>query len=554
MAKDNKLKDLQRKVTPFDYEVLSSLQFGSLDGEKDKLLKDCFIVTKEIRKLLKGGSYNYIISPKGAGKSALFKALMDKYIDKSILDYSKYHFIAINQAFEYDNKYLSSELFKKDLGHKNYTISWALYIAFKLIEDITNKHSNKSNYDVFEKKIRKYEEIKDTFELYNLLDYVNKFNVSLKFQVHGVDCSLSPTLKFKNLPKKIDLQEIYEIINDFYLQNNIAVKILIDRIDNFVQKEEYEIQKNYLQGLIYAIEEISGISNIQPLVFLRTDLYYSHEISFEYDKIKERVIELKWTKDEILFFILLRFWTNEYIRKNYYDFYQEVFKTSINEDRHIKKINFGFISNLIKKFQKNKNEFEISHNIDYKVAESFLKLFFPNRVVHLTKNKKTEEVEFCEWIFSHFKDSNNYINPRTLIRFLNLLVENQFDTINEHNLHKSKHIHSTIKEGYVTYELFMPQVISRVFNKVQNEELKNIYKLQSSKDKQNLFIRINKMSVSNSSCIVKYGDIPYKNYNLEKDSFARALKYLGLLGYLKEEEKVYYVPNLYLTEMELIDN
>ena len=113
---------------------------------------------------------------------------------------------------------------------------------------------------------------------------------------------------------------MFKKINQFYKDNNTTALILIDRIDNFVQKEKYSLQKKYIQGLFDSIEEISLLDNIHPTLFLRTDLFYSYDSDIELDKVKDRTIELKWSKGETLNFILYRFNNNPYIRNTFNPF------------------------------------------------------------------------------------------------------------------------------------------------------------------------------------------------------------------------------------------
>jgi hypothetical protein len=306
--KTGKLSIIKKKLNLLNIEILKEINFGLLDGEKDYALQESFVLTNDIRDLLTN-RHNYVLSPKGAGKSAVFKVLTKKYpLLKNYIDLNKYHFIPINKAFDTtDNKYLDKEKFKGDLGHKEYTISWSFYIALKLINDVMKNHSNKANFSAFETKIKKYGNFKEEFELYNLLDYAGNLNFALQFNVNGVDCSVKPTIAYNSPTKPLKLEEIFQLLDNFYKENDLIARVLIDRVDNFVEREEYQIQKNYLQGLVYAIEEISQLSNIQPLLFLRTDLFYSHTIKLEYDKVRERTIKLKWTQAEILAFIAYRF-------------------------------------------------------------------------------------------------------------------------------------------------------------------------------------------------------------------------------------------------------
>ena len=543
MSKKNTLNLLDGKLNPVNINILEEFNFGSLDGERDEILKDCFVLTKEINDLLKY-KYNYVLSPKGAGKSSVFKALIEKYpIPKKIVDLNKYHFIPINRAFDNDDSYLEKTKFKPDLGHKKYTISWSFYIAIKLIEDIIKNHTDKNNYSEFEAAIKKYDNLKDTYELYNILDYIENFNVVLKFTAGGIDYTLRPTFGNKRKTKPLKLNDLFQLIDKFYKRNNIIARILIDRIDNFVEKEEYDIQKNYLQGLIYSIEEISLLSNVQPLVFLRTDLFYSHTINIEYDKIRDRMIELKWTKAEILTFLVYRFLSIEAVSKNHSEFFKYCIENNIIKKSGLNKHANNFFLK-IKSFFYRPTKRDLAKNINYDISYQFLKLYFPKNLTHINAIGKEESISLDEWIFSHFIDGNNFVNPRTLLRFLNLLSKRQLYDYEENSIIPNKTLIPDLVDGDATYSLFSPAVMLDVYERLQNEELRNIYKLLYSKESQSIFLRINQLADSHLK--INYSDINLKIYNCSKDECDRIIKYLCLLGYLTQiDSKTYSVPPIY---------
>ena len=89
------------QLKSFDTSKLKHVNFGKLEGEKDDKLKASFLSTNSIEKFLEV-KYNYILSPKGGGKSAVFRAMRDKLI--SSFEYDKYSVITINSAFGFDEE------------------------------------------------------------------------------------------------------------------------------------------------------------------------------------------------------------------------------------------------------------------------------------------------------------------------------------------------------------------------------------------------------------------------------------------------------------------
>ena len=79
MKEKNEIKNIL--VKSFDLDELENINFGKLEGERDNMLESSFFPTKTVVKYLKN-PYNYVLSPKGAGKSALYRALSERFIRK----------------------------------------------------------------------------------------------------------------------------------------------------------------------------------------------------------------------------------------------------------------------------------------------------------------------------------------------------------------------------------------------------------------------------------------------------------------------------------------
>lgn len=540
------MKQYEKQLKKFDLKELYNINFGRLEGEKDDKLSDSFFPTASIIRLLKG-KYNYVLSPKGGGKSAVFRAIKDKLIvlPKSYFDYSKYSIVAINEAFGFDNDYLPAEQFVDEQNRKNYTISWAIYLLSELIKDIKENHSEKPNYSEFNKEIKKIADFKEKFQLYNIVDFVSQLSFGLSFTVGGQPIDLKPKLNFEKKQEKLILNEIFQKINKFYADNNLTALVLIDRLDNFVRKEAYIIQKNYIQGLIDCIEELSTLENIAPVLFIRTDLFYAFDIDFEFDKLKERTQELKWEEGETLNFIIYRLLANQYIHDNYDEYFQHIIDEGIEgRHRHHLNISIPFWKKLMFWKKNTKERLDLKRTITYTIAEKYIRLFFPKNIELLGDN------EFCNWIFEHLQDGNNFVNPRLLIYFFNELIKAQIDCNNKVKLNSTKEIEAINHTDYLHFNIFSQEVFPEVYKKVQNDELKNIYKIIKNKDYQTIFKEINERTIDKSR--FNYGDLNIKKLNILKEEYDRLLKYLILLGYCKEIDKqTFEIPKLYRFKMTL---
>lgn len=535
------------QVPNFDYNELLTLSFGELEGEDDlHALSSSFIITNSIFKLLRK-NYNYILSPKGAGKSAIFNAFSNNLFDDELFKKDDYNIIAINDSFVFEHSYLNPDRFKHNLNDKNYTFAWGLYLCAKMIGNINDKYKGSIHYSKLLEKLRQVESFREDFDLYKIFDIIENLNLELNFSVNGQQLKLSPKLRSKKQKKKINLNQILIWLNEFYKSEGIKTLILVDRVDNFVGKDEYKIQKKYVEGLVSSIEEIRRQSHIQPMLFLRTDLYHSLSIRFEYDKAKARTLHLTWTHTEILRFIVNRLINNEYINKNYEPLLFQIFI----EENNKKIPKFEFLFGIFSFLRPKRQNINLVRNTNHIIFERFIEVFFPTILNHIDDKGIKAEINFFEWIFTHFKDANGYINPRCLLYYFNCLMNTHFEAYDENIELQESDYHCKPKNGdFIHLNVFIPEVIQQTYNDIQNEELIGLMTLLSTKSEKDIFVKINDLSYP--SGYFKYGDIQFKKFGLEKSNFDRLIKYLEIVGFCKlVDHQLYKVPILYQNKMNL---
>ncbi|MDB9954718.1 hypothetical protein OAD49_04065 [Flavobacteriaceae bacterium] len=548
---ENTIKKKELKVIKFDTDKLIDISFGQLEGERDTYLKDCFFPTKSVTKYLRSiNSYNYVLSPKGAGKSALFRAMTEGFVPTEYFNDKEYSIIAVNQAFGFDDNYLNLNQFQEK-RRMNLTISWALFILSKLILNIRENYSNKDGYHELINEISKIQELKEKFNLYDLSDFLRALGMSIEFTANGQEFSAKPKFTVNKKDERLNVNKIFTLVNKFYQQNDIKVLILIDRLDNFVQKEEYHLQRRYIQGLFDCVEEISLFSNILPTVFLRTDLFHSYDSDVEYDKIKDRTIELEWERGETLNFLVNRLINNKYIDENYFEFIiqfvQDASDGKLRQYKNGKNSIFQSIINFL--FPKKKKELEIdtSKPLNYTVSDRFLKIFFPDKIAMNDK----ENLDFSEWIFTYLKDANSFINPRLLIYFFNQLFEKQSDYNFQFFPDKNSIIKATytIEDNLPKLDLFDNDVFKITYEFVQQQELKFIHTILKKKIFQDLFKALNSRCCETGD--FRYNTLNLKSIGTEKTNYESCLKYLKLLGFCEEFEKHRFrIPNIYKQKLK----
>lgn len=513
------------KQNEFYIEWLSKMSFGSGEGERDKKLNnESFIETQSIKKITEG-EFNYVLAPKGCGKSALFKAYIDRFIGNNILkDDRQTIVIPISNMFAYEKMNIQQSQFAK-----NWAIIWGVYIIKEIFKVLT---SNKYKYD-FDKYLHesnKYNELKEEFELYDLWDYIENINIGLKFTIKGQEIAISPSIKGNKVAKKIILNDIFTELQQFLQENNKSIYILIDRVDDFVLGESKEDKKAFIQGIYYGIEEISNCSNIFPILFLRTDLYYNLSIDSGIDKIQIRTIELKWKREELILFIFKRlFCSSLKFRQNTTKLMEFYFLDSNNEA--LQKAEIMNINKLV----------DGKPSLFAQVANKFVYSFFPNRVKHINSQNKEEEMDFFDWVYRHFEDFTGYVNLRYLIAFFNKLFEIQCD-VYEKSIDITS-IKCVVHERKLYYPIFSNSSINIAYHDVQKIALTNIKSLLDTVNQKNCFDRICKVMKKRGN--MNYGDIQYVKCGLTKEEYETLLDSLCVLGYLKGEGKRYSIPVLY---------
>lgn len=540
---------MHHNIKEFNRSELKNINFGKLEGEKDHIqLKSSFFPTKAIIECLQG-EFNYILSPKGGGKSALFTSIANQYVPKVLFDKDEYSIIPINKAFIYnsDTKLDNSKF--KDLERSNdYAISWAIYLLNNILKDIRNNYKDSPGYSTFIKKISEYPEIKADLELYGIKDFLKEVNLKLNFTIEGQPIEVSPGISLPTKTRLFNLNEVFGLANKFYEENNKVALVLIDRIDNFVSRESYKVQKQYVQGLVDCIEELTNLSNISPVLFLRTDLFYSLELTFEYDKVQERLKHLVWEEGEILTFIAIRLLNNKYIKNNYRKYFTDII-INRTDDKHksYKKLRIPWYKKLLAKLSNNEiktKEIDLRRTSSYNTSEKFLKTFFPSNI-------NSFELDFCEFIFKKLVDGNDFVNPRLMIIFFNKLFSKQASV--DYQIHMNSHEKCAVKKkgDHSNFNIFDQEIFPEVYAETQNESLRFIYMMMTDKESKQMFLHLNDYSHSKKRFEYSYNST--KKIGQTKEDFERFMKYIKLLGYMKDykTKSKYELPDLYMRKLNL---
>jgi hypothetical protein len=308
----------------FDLKWLNDFDFGQADAKEDSLLSECLCITPAFDEFL-SGKKDIVIGERGTGKSALFRLIKDgecgfykKTASKNKA--KKQILVPIDEELYYQaTKEKIASLFNSatfDIETK-YQFCWELFILLRVVSKLKSEFSSSEVISEIYNNLNNVFDIKNRVNsIFDVLSNTKKTigvkidNLQTGYATPNFYASIEPSLNScGNDDKEIFLtvDEYKEKLNDFLAQHNSIVYVLIDKLDEFVVKEEYDTQKKALQSLLLCQRGYASYQNIKLRPFIRTDLF--HKLDFEalgYDKVIAKTVELKWSPEDIRKFIARR--------------------------------------------------------------------------------------------------------------------------------------------------------------------------------------------------------------------------------------------------------
>lgn len=563
----------------FSHESLKDISFGNVDAKRDEALESLFYVSKNTAlQKFKTGKYSIIVGEKGAGKTAIFRLFKDGKIQindnvhecindfiEAGIDLALYNSL-ITQLVRSNKQSKSNNLLK-------YQIVWELFFTYRLLllcEGIpqfpTNLKSIKSNFEKFFSMSEKKGSILDFIKSFTIkngfkISTMNPEQIEFFSEIGANENVVKENNEKDNLNKlSFNLSMYKEQINSFLKENNIVARIFIDKLDDFVTKENFEFQKLFLQSLLYIEESYFDTEFIKIHIFLRKDLYDRlDKTSIGSDKLESRKISITWSKNEISEFLARRilflyyhcfgitrfeFAINE--KKLYLDektmanqFEQKVTNSKVFE------LLKALVPNTIKKkIQKNsKNIPKRSRYLDEQFNEDIIFSIFPKEVLHLTRDGQSCYMNFIDFLISHTALASGKTNPRMVLMFCDTL----FEEINNYYEGNSD-LKIPFEDG--SYKLIPDDLFLSVYPKFQMK-IFDIFRQYDFK-KNDYFVNLakiisTKQSIKESELIVKM-KVPTQS-KVETENFNRSLAFFvssGVLGtetYIRNHSnRVYKIP------------
>lgn len=452
----------------FPLHALEDFSFGDAEAKLDELLENpiCFCKINGINEFLKGKK-SIVVGERGSGKTALFRLVTNNKLNFKREKNEKHIIIPIEEELKY--KSVKNQIISKILSYVKedavkYRIVWELFIMHHILADLSKEYPAIMP-DSLAKAINDYESIFEVsskklslFELWR----AHKVTFGVKFDGLQGGVVTGPnfysSLEPANAAPASDSKEgnvitfhfdaLKRDIQSFLDKMNASVYILIDKLDEFVIKEDYEIQKMMIQGLLSCERDYQNYSHVKLKIFIRNDLF--QKIDFEelgYEKVISRKIDLIWNSSDIREFIARRIVFNiiKHMKLSYLAFSVEEEQLYIDEkssdftdiddnvslgDGVISRMisrTYGKLSNIIpgvlckatSKKSNGRDKREARHvNFNDERNRQVITSIFPRKIKHKLSSGAVEEIEIFNYIETHFALNCGYTTPRIIIMFL----------------------------------------------------------------------------------------------------------------------------------------
>lgn len=343
------------------------------EGERDKNLTRCRVITRSIDLFIHGiETKNYVIAPAGVGKTGLCKLVADPR--ETILPRKKQYFFlhTLHGGEIVSHSGESGERIRDEL------LAYIVRRAKEHLEDYY--YGEKPIY--LEKPIVKAEK------------RVGSGKIGLG------DSGLSGSLEEEIEYEKTTIEEQYQQLNSFLRQKQKQIIFCVDNLDDITLRMPISKKRIVMTAFYDATQFIRAkCDQVIPVLFVRDDLYRYINKQGEGNKTTKE-ITLRWEKEEILRFILKRFFA-----------IPKVEETITNSHRKYW-IDFGNF------FGRRKDIALFVDALSDDACEDWLYSFFP-KYIEVGRNSKAQDIKFFDWVFESLRDAKGVVAPRTVIKYMN---------------------------------------------------------------------------------------------------------------------------------------
>ena len=416
------------------------VHFGKVEAESDPLLEKDFVNQEKIQEFILE-DYSILLGPRGAGKSAIYRIILniDNYKNKENYGRYKNHLngfllFELSRTLVLEEYNFLTESSSAETPDQ-YMMFWLTYVSLEISKILYVRGSFYTNDEKkqFEDLLRP---LLVNFDDPGIIDktvfemFKSTFGIP-SFEYMGAKLKFGENNETKS--GSVSISALLKFVHDILKREKIKAAAFVDRVDMHF-KFNVNKQRDLVRGLFLAHSELSTQYPLLKLViFLRTDIYEYLDLK-EADKVEPELLELEWKTESIYYFMVQRLLFNKEFSKYF--------------------------------------EFEGSGPFSPAQQNEALKFFFPKNLSHKelvkgrlkrSKNKQS----FKKWFKSHFSDATGHINPRMVVRFLISLVKIQ----KKENATKNPSINN-----WENNPIFSEKTLNLAYEKISKDSLTYVLK------------------------------------------------------------------------------
>jgi hypothetical protein len=251
-------------------------------------------------------------------------------------------------------------------------------------------------------------------------------------------------LLLQNIEKIINIERQLTILDQYLANNQKTLLIFYDQLDHFVKPTKW---RDWISNLIKYWRG-NPFTNIQPKIFLRSDLLRTKIEAVNSTEINRRTVKIEWTGDELFaYFFTTQFKHNKDTLLNYF------------RSRGLQESILNQIDDKIS------NDFYIP--TDKEILEPLVNIFF-EKSAHRENPNDFSYGEVYTWFEKNLQDGQDDLSLRP---FLWLLEQAQTEAIGDKNYeNNSKYRQAILSAKYFAAFNTMEEVGEKYYNDIANEE------------------------------------------------------------------------------------
>ena len=563
----------QELIPTLSLKNLERIHFGDPDATRDSLIQDqmCICKIRPMADFLRDKS-TILVGERGSGKTAIFELLKaGKLRFEEPAEYNQI-IIPISESLDYRTleavvtTSIQSKSNSPELHHRAIWELLVLYYLIPKVKEMTDLPERISKHlELFDSQFYGKKQAPSFFEL----AFKGKKRVGVKFDVspagftvpdvyaqYNPEVNSAPSETINPTPIILQLGIFKNELNNFLASRRIKIHILIDRIDEFVVRDEYATQMNALNGLLAVEKGYHSFPSISVKLFLRADLFRKLDLRESgADKVMARRVELVWSAEEIRDFLAKRILYNYLMlfSNGRYEFpinteriyldNRSNFDTVKTNWRHRsgvwlrQKILYGFALTLGSVFPAaSKHYFARHSNFNDGINLHLLSGFFGEQVCHVTETGVEKFISIEEYLETHFKLNTGHSTPRVMLMFMDESVRSAVDYYGKNSLMQKLEFPviplRVVSDAYRSFRLKLWEALA-----------------QESKTASNLVRELARHFGSEKFSAKDVMRALAIKSERELDEFLAIINHLGILGCVNKnlalEKRVYHLPVLF---------